>query len=191
MINLYGLHCLHLWSRSSGPHDLWDLFLALTLYDWLIKPSVLLLFTHSEEEFTSFFRNLINLSPLWETHLLLGILVNLFFIGAYLSATPNNKSIDPKLQQHLCRAHPWWRFSPQATGRSRIWSWELWLHSTRPSAPQSGAALTCWPVKVRIQASSSQCPSVPSTILMSSPTHVALTLCSHSPHYHATFHLTW
>lgn len=31
---------------------------------------------------------------------------------------------------------------------------------------------------------SSPRPSVPSTILTSSPTHVASALCSHSPHYH-------
>lgn len=67
------------------------------------------------------------------------------------------------------RVHPWCRFSPQATGRSRIWSWELWLHWTRPSAPQSGAALTCWPVKVRNQALHLSVSRCLSPILTSSP----------------------
>lgn len=68
-----------------------------------------------------------------------------------LPLPPHNESVDTNYSiTH--RVHPWWRFSPQATGRSRIWSWELWLHWTRPSAPQSGATLTCWPVKVRNQA---------------------------------------
>lgn len=64
---------------------------------------------------------------------------------------PHHESVDTNYSS-LHRVHPWWRFSPQATGRSRIWSWELRLHWRRPSAPQSGAALTCWPVKVRNQA---------------------------------------
>lgn len=41
---------------------------------------------------------------------------------------------------------------------------------------------------------SSLCPSVPSTILTSSPAHGAAALCPHSPHYHTApsqLHLTF